>query len=41
MLLVDEISGFATVKILDRKAQNTKMLKLKIYMKFSNIRCNE
>ena len=26
---VDEISGLAIIKILDRKAQNTKMLKLK------------
>ena len=27
---VDEISGLAIVKILDRKAQNTMMLKLKL-----------
>ena len=40
-LFIDEISGLAIVKMLDKKAQNTMMLKLKFVQKFSYSRCNK
>ena len=38
---IDEISGLAIVKILDKLTQSIMMSKLKFYMKFSDVRYNE
>ena len=38
---MDDISGLAIIKVLDKKAQNTMMLKTKMYMKFGDTRCNK